>query len=474
MMHARTAFGILTTVFVALSWLTVACTDLPLSRCDFQPQALCVGTPGCVPDCSDRECGPDPECGFSCGSCGPYSLCDDDAGQCEACDHAALCAERECGEDGCGTLCGICGEGETCEDGACVAVCVPACKGRMCGDNGCGGACGSCPAGAVCTSDRLCQYPEGHFCAPSDTPGCPDCPEGVEECVCEESSPCCEESWSSHCVYLSWQWCGSGCEQESSCGGNTYENTATPYTVRPECGQDQYGRACGACAPEEHCHAGATCLPGAADAGLPCMVDDDCLNDRCLPPEGGGVCTLACTNGAHCPEGWACDVGLLPESWQGLCRPQEICFAACDGTSCGPDGCGGTCGVCPDGEACVPGGTCAASTADPCEVSWGVPGCAGCACEDVVCEIEPACCLEAWSPFCVFLCDSTSDAPCNIEICGPHGDPCDGCQPIDSLSCWDCQCQECVCDVYPHCCLQRWDDLCVMQCQLCGTKCPAE
>lgn len=67
-----------------------ACTDVPLTRCDFQPQALCVGSPGCVPDCDGRECGPDPECGFSCGACGPDSLCDAEAGQCEACDHEAL------------------------------------------------------------------------------------------------------------------------------------------------------------------------------------------------------------------------------------------------------------------------------------------------------------------------------------------------------------------------------------------------
>ena len=154
---------------IAAAALATACTDLPLSRCDFQPQALCVGSPGCVPDCEGRACGPDPECGLSCGTCGPDTLCDDDAGQCEACDHEALCLGRDCGEDGCGALCGVCGDAQLCVDGTCTDVCVPDCESRMCGDDGCGGACGTCPEGAECTADALCAYPEGHFCLPSPT-----------------------------------------------------------------------------------------------------------------------------------------------------------------------------------------------------------------------------------------------------------------------------------------------------------------
>ncbi|MFH1533232.1 MAG: hypothetical protein ABIK09_21105 [Pseudomonadota bacterium] len=477
--HRRMS-GLLATTLVALFGLIAACTEVPLSRCDFQPQALCVGAPGCVPDCAGRECGPDPECGLSCGSCGAYSLCDDDAGQCEACDQEALCGERECGESGCGALCGVCGAGEACEDGACVTVCVPACKTRMCGDDGCGGTCGACPTDAACTPDGLCRYPEGHFCMPSPVgaPGCPGCPEGVEACVCALWPACCQESWSLNCVILSTD-CASGCEPDSSCHGNSYGAGEQSYGVRPECGPDQYDRPCGACGPGERCHAGATCLPGAADAGLPCGADGDCLGGVCLPQDDGGICTLTCTNAGHCPEGWTCDGALLPDPWRGLCRPQEICFPACTAspgpeqvTTCGPDGCGGTCGTCPAGEACTPEGTCAPSTTDPCAVSWEAPGCAGCACEEAVCAAEPACCLEAWSPFCVFLCDAVSDTCDELMTCHPAVTPCDGCQVTGTPNCWNCPCQECVCATDPHCCLERWDDLCVMECQLCGTICP--
>ena len=449
-----------------------ACTEVPLSRCDFQPSALCVGTPGCVPDCSDRECGPDPECGFSCGSCGPDSLCDDDAGQCEVCDHVALCAGRECGEDGCGALCGICGDGALCQEGTCAPVCVPDCTARMCGDDGCDGTCGACPTDAMCSADGLCTTPEGHFCTPSDSPGCPSCPEGLEACVCKAWPSCCTQEWSAYCVTLSMTACGSACEAASECGGNTYQGPEAPYTVRPDCGLDQYGRGCGTCPPGERCHAGATCVLGAADAGLPCTAGTDCLSGHCLPHHGAAICTLACTNAAPCPEGWVCDGELLPEPWQGLCRPQAICFPSCDGVDCGPDGCGGTCGTCPPGEACTPAGICAESTTDPCAVTWEVPGCAGCACEETVCAAEPACCLEAWSPFCVFLCEAATDTCGPSTVCEVEGVPCDGCQAVDSPTCWDCFCQECVCAIDPHCCLERWDDLCVMECQLCGTECP--
>jgi len=458
---------------IAAAALATACTDLPLSRCDFQPQALCVGSPGCVPDCEGRACGPDPECGLSCGTCGPDTLCDDDAGQCEACDHEALCLGRDCGEDGCGALCGVCGDAQLCVDGTCTDVCVPDCESRMCGDDGCGGACGTCPEGAECTADALCAYPEGHFCLPSPTgaPGCPTCPEGVEECVCSLQADCCTQAWDNDCIDLSRD-CDSGCEPRTDCRGSTYGGGSGEYLVRRECGTDQFGRACGTCGPGERCHADATCLAGGADMGQPCTIDGDCISAHCLLLSPPAVCTITCTTAAHCPDGWVCDGNLQAEAWQGLCRPQEVCFPDCDATNCGPDGCGGTCGACPAAEACSPDGTCTAGVDDPCAPGWGPPGCGGCSCEAAVCTAEPACCLEAWTPYCAFLCGAESNECDEAVLCHPGGTPCTGCEASDTPNCWDCPCQECVCAADPHCCLERWDDLCVMQCQLCGTDCP--
>ena len=343
----------------------------------------------------------------------------------------------------------------------------------MCGDDGCGGDCGDCPTGALCDPDGLCMYPEGHFCAPSPdgSPGCPSCPEGVEACVCAEAPKCCNGAWDAYCVEISASKCTSGCEPDSYCRGNPYGVGDQAYVVRPDCGPDQFGRACGTCPPGERCHAGATCRPGFADTAQPCEVDPDCTSGRCLAQAAGGVCTLACTHAAQCPEGWVCDPELLPEPWRGLCRPQEVCFPSCTDGGCGPDGCGGTCGDCPAGEACTPAGTCAASTVTPCEPYLDAPGCGGCACEAAVCSTEPACCLEAWTPYCAFLC-GLETSECNVEVCHPIGNPCTGCEIVGGPTCWDCACQECVCAADPHCCTEQWDDLCVLQCQLCGTNCP--
>jgi hypothetical protein len=80
---------------------------------------------GCTPACGDRECGPDPRCGTSCGDCiGCYSEID-----------PSLCME----------------------DGTCAMVCCPDCTGRECGGDGCGGICGSCDPGCSCNMNGQCE-----------------------------------------------------------------------------------------------------------------------------------------------------------------------------------------------------------------------------------------------------------------------------------------------------------------------------
>ncbi len=61
----------------------------------------------CVPACGDRNCGPDPVCGLSCGECGQDQRCGY-SGQCVC---AQNCTNRVCGPDPvCGLSCGGCGE----------------------------------------------------------------------------------------------------------------------------------------------------------------------------------------------------------------------------------------------------------------------------------------------------------------------------------------------------------------------------
>lgn len=70
-------------------------------------------------DCAERECGEDPVCGTSCGTC-EEGTCSEDR-QCEADECQPACADIECGgDDGCGGDCGACGDGEVCEENQCV------------------------------------------------------------------------------------------------------------------------------------------------------------------------------------------------------------------------------------------------------------------------------------------------------------------------------------------------------------------
>ena len=73
--------------------------------------------PHCVPQCSDKVCGPD-GCGGSCGDCvGPQDECI--GGQCIC---QPNCELKECGDDGCGGKCGSCGSG-TCDEDS--SACIP-------------------------------------------------------------------------------------------------------------------------------------------------------------------------------------------------------------------------------------------------------------------------------------------------------------------------------------------------------------
>lgn len=74
----------------------------------------------CVPDCTGLECGPDPVCGQSCGTCDDGYTCQ--SGECveDACVPA--CGTAVCGMDPvCGTLsCGTCDDGYHCQSGQCL------------------------------------------------------------------------------------------------------------------------------------------------------------------------------------------------------------------------------------------------------------------------------------------------------------------------------------------------------------------
>ena len=76
----------------------------------------------CARDYAGRQCGSDPRCGASCGSCPSGASCSTTSGTCSpVC--SPNCAGRNCGLDGCGGSCRTCLAGQSCAPGMCAAVC---------------------------------------------------------------------------------------------------------------------------------------------------------------------------------------------------------------------------------------------------------------------------------------------------------------------------------------------------------------
>jgi formylglycine-generating enzyme len=142
----------------------------------------------CIPDCVGRQCGPDPVCGTSCGTChGPTEVCRVDVGKCED-----VCVGKECGTFD-GVFCGSCqGPTEVCrqDTGTCEDVCID----RQCGTTE-GVFCGACSgATEVCRQDTgicedVCQWRE---CGVTEGIDCGTCP-GDEICITGQCfAPLCE------------------------------------------------------------------------------------------------------------------------------------------------------------------------------------------------------------------------------------------------------------------------------------------
>lgn len=289
----------------------------------------------CFPECGDRECGTDPVCGESCGSCGGGDECID--GEC--CTPA--CGDRECGtESACGTSCGSCSGGDVCtSEGEC---CEPDCSGRECGpDPVCGTSCGSCSGGDDCNAVGQCVCEpdcSGRECGldPSCGTSCGICDAGD---LCQSGS-CCTPNCSGRECGLD-PTCGTSC---GSCGGDEFCEGGTCESCVPflgwcsttsECcevaGADiecQYG-SCQQCAGSGYdcssvgCCSGLHCNPASicndrdcSELGMACWVDSDCCDTAICDGDADWSCQscrglyTACTWDDQCCAGFECDDGM--------------------------------------------------------------------------------------------------------------------------------------------------------------------
>ncbi len=200
-----------------------------------------------------------------------------------------------------------------------------------------------------------------------------------------------------------------------------------PNCVGRRCGPDGCGGQCG------FCPTGWSCGPTGA-----CESEDGGCGG--IPATGECVSGTAwsCADGVpereHCAYG-AC--ALDPAA--GAARCAEVpCLPSCFGRTCGDDGCGGSCGTCPDGETCHPehelcvpaegcgpideAGTCLAHTLVSCEANeLTFEPCLsrGQVCSTDPCDGRPTC-HNVWphTPCC--------DVPAGGHCAGKHLFTCDG------------------------------------------------
>ncbi|MBN2497042.1 MAG: formylglycine-generating enzyme family protein [Deltaproteobacteria bacterium] len=407
----------------------------------------------CEPDCSGRECGPDPSCGESCGACGAHATCTE--GQC-VCDYLA-----------CGELC--CAEGESCIEGACVQdqdpcepnPCTQEHKTQCVADGAGGALCscdpdyedygdGSCRPSDPCAGDTACADQHRECSNDQGTAVCGDCVAGYhdeagacvsdESCltntcsghgVCDDSSGVpvctCDEGYAGdYCDACDeangWHWSVDG----DACTKDPCDPNPCTEEHKTQCADDGYGVAICSCDPGYEDYGDGSCR-----LSDPCAGDTTCAEQHreCTNDQGTAVCG-DCSAGYH----------------------EEAGVCAID-VSCQTNTCSGR-GACDDSSG-VPVCSCdegyAGDHCDGCDEANGWHwNAAGDACTDDPCDPNP--CTEPHETQCAD--DGSGSAICS---CDPgYQDYGDGaCRPSDPCA-GDTTCasqhRECVNDQgYPVC-----------------------
>ena len=306
----------------------------------------------CAPQCTDKQCGDD-GCGGSCGDCDQGECAD---GLCVDCEPD--CEGKQCGDDRCGGSCGTCDENANCEAGQCV-VCEPSCVGKNCGDDGCGGSCGTCEDGLTCgdqqicisdgscgaiTSQGCCWNEDAYFCGDDDT---------LLSTSCDE--PC---GWNGE--QNRYTCGGQGADPTGALPNDCWEIPCVPNCGGKNCGADGCGGTCGECGEEEFCNINQTCQEKTQCGEIPaigccldnvlfyCQSDSQVIQLNCgLEPCGWDTNALDGAGAYTCGVAGAEPSGKESHSCDGSCYP------VCHGKTCGGDGCGGSCGTCPEGIECI-------------------------------------------------------------------------------------------------------------------------
>ena len=289
--------------------------------------------PACTPECTGKSCGDD-GCGGSCGQCSGTDVCDEANGECVCTpdcsgtvDPAEL--EFELGAN----------QGEHCVGPDHVIV-ITTLEGQ---DFVLGNISKSNPPGAGClinittrpvndVGQNIVDYPTSSsesgnvtfFDLDAGDFGFPDPQETTDFAI-----------WCSPCgVTLDFNiagWQSAALIAEVQ-GGLPME----AVSFEAQCGGDGCGESCGTCSSSTACNDYQVCECQES-------TDTTCIGDESWSLDSCGQLVQAVAS---------CQFGCVGGECQG-CQPD--CFEK----ACGPDGCGGSCGVCEGGLTCGDGGLCA-------------------------------------------------------------------------------------------------------------------
>jgi len=249
------------------------------------------------------------------------------------------CTCNDCGNCGTGTpVTGLCEN--LGYEGCCEGTQLKFCESGQLKSYDCGGSCGWDDANGWYDCDQSGSDPSGQF---------------ARECSTYEPGPCAPDCAGKTCGD---DGCGGSCGtcpdgQTCTASGTCQGGTCAPDCAGKTCGDDGCGGSCGTCPNGQTCTASGTCQGGTPSpecATLP--AEGECQGTVVRWCEGAQLQTYDCAaQGKVC--GMKAGVG-------NTCVDAGSCTPQCAGKSCGDDGCGGSCGACPEGQTCTAAGACEA------------------------------------------------------------------------------------------------------------------
>lgn len=284
----------------------------------------------CVPDCTGRECGPDPVCGVSCGGCEDGEICTADScapnGQCTHNPDLVACPPpvEECQTDA------DCADGNKCNgDEKCSAA-------HTCS----AGTALDCDDGLFCNGTESCDTKLG--CRPGVAPDCTFLNGQCAVGKCDEASDACVNDTAVKAGAA----CGSASENQCD-GRDTCDGAGV-------C-QANFKASGTTCEDGQYCTVGETCN-GFGSCGGSSARDCSSFANQCndgVCDEAADTCKAqAARESQSCNDGSSCTVNETCQS--GSCTGGSSLDA--DGDTYVSQACGGT--DCNDGDASIhPGAT---------------------------------------------------------------------------------------------------------------------